>query len=166
MIFKFLPPSTLVSLFCMSKEILRYANLFCSLCPLYFYRCVDTPSPIPSSMMLALSSKLSRRLGYILNRRWELVSTIAYLAAHAANIGHTPARSYLDARAPRQVAPHRFGFQELFTEIPEALQLIEVHTRLLQGTSYVCGLGLNSETVCTFIGSRSGYLTKLMSHIL
>lgn len=111
--------------------------------------------------MLSLFSIRSRRLGYVLDKRWELVSNIACLAEHTVSIGHSSTRSCLNTRRPWQGVLHEFGFQESIAEIPEALRSIEVHMRTLQGTLYVCGLGFNGESVCTFVGSRSGCFNKV-----
>lgn len=133
-ILKYLPPSALISFFCSSKQALTFADLFSQQHRWHFYRSIDimSTSCYGQALMLAIFSEFSRTQYLGLDKRWELQSNVVPLAKYLCHIPENDRNlPTLNVRAPLQPVTHSFSFHRLVAKIPDKINAIEVHSRVL-----------------------------------
>lgn len=160
MILKFLPPSSLARFFCSCEHALSYATEFFSQRTLHFYGCIDATSTVTyiRMLMLALNSEFSDAQFLGLDKKWELVSTVADLACVTL-----PA---VNLKAQLSSIGYPFASQELIAEIPGDTKEIEAHMMILQGKRYICGIRFQIGDARTLIGNKSNISVKInVAHI-
>lgn len=167
-ILKYLPPSALISFFCSSKQALAFADLFSQQHRWHFYRSIDimSTSCYGQALMLAIFSEFSRTQYLGLDKRWELQSNVVPLAKYLCHIPENDRNlPTFNVRAPLQPVTHSFSFHRLVAKIPDKINAIEVHSRVLWGNRYVCGIGCQTGAGLQFFGNQSDVLDNVdISH--
>lgn len=156
MILEYLSPSDLVRFFRMSKWALSYANLFCRLNPLHFYRCNITATDTEKDkriLMIALSTwdRFAE-----LDVKWQIVKKAAELAELLSFVNKN---SFSAQKSSLQVSlepvNHRFGLCEDSFVIPLHGKTLTACSIQLQGKHYVCGIGFDTEQSTLFFGHET-----------
>ena len=155
-ILQYLSPSDLVRFFRTSKQALSYANLFCRLNPLHFFRCstgATSHSEDKRILMLALSTWAHYQE---LDLRWQVVTkvcdlakTLPFLSETGLAVGPTP-----DPRAPLRLVHHQYGLHEDLIEIPNNIKKFQACSILIAGRHYICGMGVDTTESSLFLGTK------------
>lgn len=157
MILNLLPPSSIMDFFRSRKQTFRYASAVLGQNPpLQFHRYyTGTSKSIADKQMLmfTLLSQFPRSHGPELDRRWELISEIVFLAKYASRIPHQLiSPTTMDVRAPLQSVDYSFGFEKLIAEIPDDIDAITVYMVELRGNLYMSGLEFVAKTTRQLVG--------------
>lgn len=112
--------------------------------------------------MLALYSKFMPRRYSGLDRRWEVISTVACRAKYIAAVpGDCTTIPTVNPTSLFESVDHPFGFQGLIAEVPSNLRIIEVYSVWLDTGCYVCGIKFQTDTTCLLLGKQSNCRQKL-----
>lgn len=162
MILQYLSPSDLVRFFRTSKRALSYANLFCRLSPLHFYRCnINTTSTREDKRILILALSTWPRFPG-LDVRWQIVRKVVELAKLLPFVDDSSSVApTFNPRATLQLVNHRFGLHEDILDIPLQNKTIEICSIPLEGKHYICGIGFNTGQSKLFLGCETENLHTL-----